>query len=170
MDIYNTKGELLTRSEMVGYGRGYGYPCHRGELVMVFYDYAKTLPGVEFRLGHRVTEYWETEDQAGVVIDGQRLGADIVIGADGVHSKARGHATSDDATPHSSGYAIYRSWFDADEVAADPKSRWILPTEPETDNCHVYIADDIHCMIASGKSGKEVFWMVTHKACNFYWS
>jgi 2-polyprenyl-6-methoxyphenol hydroxylase-like FAD-dependent oxidoreductase len=45
--------------------------------------------GIDIRFGQQVTEYWETDEAAGVVTNGERLTADVVIGADGVRSKAR---------------------------------------------------------------------------------
>ena len=46
---------------------------------------------MEIRLGQDVSEYWEDEENgvAGVVTNGERLSADVVIGADGVRSTAR---------------------------------------------------------------------------------
>ncbi len=61
-----------------------------GELHERLFAFAKSL-GVEIRLGQDVTEYWEDEErgEAGVLSNGERLHADIVVGADGVRSKAR---------------------------------------------------------------------------------
>lgn len=47
---------------------------------------------MEIRLGQDVSGYWEDEEgkEAGVVLsNGERLRADVVVGADGVKSKAR---------------------------------------------------------------------------------
>ncbi|KIV90849.1 hypothetical protein PV10_05457 [Exophiala mesophila] len=165
MNICDSSGNVYVKSGMAGYGAGHGYPCHRGEAAMVFYEYARSLPGVEFRLGHRITDYWETEDKAGITINGEKIVADCVIAADGVHSKARKYVTGDGGAPHTSGYAMYRAWFDAEEVAADPASRWIVAdTEGrDRDNTWVFIGPDIHCLLGTAKGGKEVFWMCTHQ-------
>ncbi|CAK7237852.1 hypothetical protein SEUCBS140593_010163 [Sporothrix eucalyptigena] len=162
MAIYDNKGELLVNSDLSGYGRGYGYPAHRGDLAMAFYEHAKEL-GVTFRLGHQVLEYFETDTEAGVVLDGQRVTADCVVAADGIHSKARGAVLGTDPAPHSSGYAMYRSWFDAGEVAADPETRWILDGAEQNDVTKLYLGQDIHVMVGTAKLGKEIFWMCTHK-------
>ncbi|CAK7222045.1 hypothetical protein SBRCBS47491_004734 [Sporothrix bragantina] len=162
MAIHDSRGELLVNSDLAGYGRGHGYPAHRGDLAMAFYEYAKEL-GVEFRLGHRVLEYFETETEAGVVLDGERVTADCVVAADGIHSKARGAVLGTDPAPHSSGYAMYRAWFDAADVAADPETRWILAGAEDNDVTQVFLGTDIHVMIGTAKFGKELFWMCTHK-------
>ncbi|KAH7155948.1 FAD binding domain-containing protein [Dactylonectria macrodidyma] len=166
MEMHNSKGELIINSNLGGYsggkGKGHGYPAHRGDLAMAFYDHAKDL-GVEFMLGHRVLEYFEDENEAGVVIDGQKITADCVIGADGIHSKARGAITGTNPAPHSSGYAMYRAWFDADEVAADPETRWIMEGSHINDISKLYFSTDLHLMLGTAKRGKEIFWMCTHK-------
>lgn len=51
-------------------------------------DYALSQ-GVKIRLGQQVTEYFENEDQAGVISNGECIVGDVVFGADGVKSKAR---------------------------------------------------------------------------------
>lgn len=165
MNICDWHGKLLVKSNMSGYGQGHGYPCHRGELAVVMYEYAKTLENVEFRLGHRITEYWETETEAGIIANGEKISADCVIAADGVHSKARRYVTGDGGAPHGSGYAIYRAWFDAELIKVDPDARWLLEdTERgDRDNTWLYIGPDIHCMLGTAKGGKEVFWQCTHK-------
>ncbi|CAK7227433.1 hypothetical protein SCUCBS95973_006541 [Sporothrix curviconia] len=163
MGMYDNKGQLYVNSDMAGYGHGQGYPAHRGDLAMVFYEHAQEI-GVEFRLGHRVTEYFETDTGAGIVLGDERITADCVIGADGIHSKARGGIIGTDPAPHSSGYAMYRAWFDSKDVAADPASSWILEGAEKDDVTRTYLGPDVHVMIGTAKHGKEIFWMCTHKA------
>jgi 2-polyprenyl-6-methoxyphenol hydroxylase-like FAD-dependent oxidoreductase len=42
---------------------------HRGELHGVVFNYAKDELGIPIHLGHRVTEYFEDENEAGIVLD-----------------------------------------------------------------------------------------------------
>jgi 2-polyprenyl-6-methoxyphenol hydroxylase-like FAD-dependent oxidoreductase len=42
---------------------------HRGELHTVVFNYAKDELGIPIHLGQRVTQYWEDENQAGIVLD-----------------------------------------------------------------------------------------------------
>jgi 2-polyprenyl-6-methoxyphenol hydroxylase-like FAD-dependent oxidoreductase len=42
---------------------------HRGELHSIVFNYAKDELGIPIHLGHRVTQYWEDEDQAGIILD-----------------------------------------------------------------------------------------------------
>ena len=68
----------------------HAYNGHRGEMYGVLFEHAKSL-GIEIRLGQNVTEFWEDigAGKAGVVTNGERLEADLVVGADGVRSAAR---------------------------------------------------------------------------------
>jgi len=76
-----------------------------------------------------VEEYWEEEGKAGVVVDGERMEADVVVGADGVRSKARKLVLGYDDKPHSSGYAVWRTWFTSEELAKDPLTEWITNSQ-----------------------------------------
>ena len=67
--------------------------------------------GVEFTFGAKVTEHWEDGNKAGIFVNGEKLEADAVIGADGVYSQTRTYLTGIPDAPQRSGFAIYRSWF-----------------------------------------------------------
>lgn len=91
LHLHNKEGELLTSQQLPNKMFGsYSYNGHRGELHEALFRYAQAL-GIEIRLGQDVSEYWEEGKmgEAGVVANGERLAADLVVGADGVRSKAR---------------------------------------------------------------------------------
>ena len=75
---------------------------HRGEIHEIVYEFAKEL-GIEIRLGQQVLEYWETETEAGVVVNGEKMTADVILAADGVRSKARKIVLGYEDKPKSSG-------------------------------------------------------------------
>jgi 2-polyprenyl-6-methoxyphenol hydroxylase-like FAD-dependent oxidoreductase len=56
----------------------------------ILYQHAKSL-GVKIHLGADVTNYWEdaATGKTGVFVDGQKVEGDLVVGAEGVRSKAR---------------------------------------------------------------------------------
>lgn len=84
---------------------------HRGELHQVIFDHAKDDLGIPIHLGQNVTEYFEEEDHAGIVLkSGESIVADVVVGADGVRSKARELVLGYEDKPKSSGYAVWRAW------------------------------------------------------------
>lgn len=67
---------------------GESHMIPRGRLAEILYNYARSL-GIEMRLGVKVSEYWEDGDEAGIVVNGERIAADCVVCADGAHSRAR---------------------------------------------------------------------------------
>ncbi|KAH7154773.1 hypothetical protein DER46DRAFT_688890 [Fusarium sp. MPI-SDFR-AT-0072] len=75
---------------------------------------------VKFTFGARVSEHWEDGNKAGIFVNGEKLTADAVIGADGVYSKTRTYITKAPDAPKRSGFAIYRSWFPLDRFLDDP--------------------------------------------------
>jgi len=50
------------------------------------FEYAKEI-GIDCHLGTFVDEYFEEEDRAGVIINGKRLEADLLIAAVSLRSK-----------------------------------------------------------------------------------
>ena len=118
--------DLLDQSwtfERQNYGKSFN--GHRGEIHEIVFQYALNM-GIEIRLGHNVEEYFETELEAGVVSNGQRFVGDVVLAADGVRSKGRTLVLGYEDKPKSSGYAVYRTWFDSDELAKDPETAWLV--------------------------------------------
>jgi 2-polyprenyl-6-methoxyphenol hydroxylase-like FAD-dependent oxidoreductase len=96
---------------------------HRGELHAIVFEYAKTI-GVEINLGQRVGKYWENEDKAGIVLeDGTKVEGDVVVGSDGVRSRARTLVLGYEDKPKSSGYAVWRAWFPNKDMMADPDTK-----------------------------------------------
>lgn len=97
---------------------------HRGELHEIVFNYAKDDLGIPIHLGHRVERYWEDESGAGIVLeDGTKIDGDVVIGSDGVRSKARTLVLGYEDKPKSSGYAVWRAWFSNKDMIADPETK-----------------------------------------------
>lgn len=85
---------------------------HRGELHEIVFNYARDTLKIPIHLGHRIQEYFEDEDKAGIILEetGERVAADVVIAADGVRSRARKAVLGYEDKPKSSGYAVWRAW------------------------------------------------------------
>lgn len=80
---------------------------HRGEFRSVVYNYVRDDLHIPIHLGCRISKYFETESGAGIFLDsGEKVTADVVIGADGVRSKARKLVLGYEDKPISSGYAV----------------------------------------------------------------
>ena len=138
---------------------GNKYNGHRGEIHKIIYDHA-IAQGVDIRLGQQVTEYFENEKEAGVISNGGRVVGDVVLGADGVRSKARALVLGYDDKPKPSGYAVYRAWMSSEDIAKNDLTKDLVI---HGDSHVCWIGPDIHFIAAAIKGGKEFSWVFTHK-------
>ncbi|KAL6414227.1 salicylate hydroxylase [Ilyonectria robusta] len=134
---------------------------HRGELHEVIFKYARDDLGIPIHLGQRVSEYFEDETSAGIVLkDGQKVLGDVVIAADGVRSKARELVLGYEDKPKSSGYAVWRAWFSNKDMIADPQTKEFCENG---DTFNGWIGPDVHFLFSTIKGGKDCCWVLTHK-------
>lgn len=130
--------------------RGYGAPyctVHRAQLHRVLRE---AVGGAHVRTGHRLTDL--TEDPGGVDLtfaSGARHRADVVIGADGVHSAVRARLAGD--APVFSGSSAYRGLVPAGRLpwAAD---------EPEV---RVWPGPGRHLVCYPVSAGREISFTAT---------
>lgn len=140
------------------------YNGHRADIHKVFYEYAQSL-GVSFVMGERVTAYHEDPSTGKAWVETESSGifvGDVVVGADGVRSKARKLVLGFDDKPKSSGYAVFRAWFNAEEsgISTDPLTKEFV----ENGDTHTgWLGPDVHLLVASCKQGKEISWVCTHR-------
>jgi 2-polyprenyl-6-methoxyphenol hydroxylase-like FAD-dependent oxidoreductase len=165
-DMYNSAGELQQQNPTFGVRPGEGYLVNRAEAVDIFYQHAKSL-GLDLRFGILVSEYWETEDQAGVMANEERIVGDCVIACDGIHSKAREIITRDSTRPLKTGSATYRASFRSDCVGNDPDAQWLLDGRGKTDKLNYFIGENVLIIIGTLKCGEEIFWSCVHKVTLF---
>jgi 2-polyprenyl-6-methoxyphenol hydroxylase-like FAD-dependent oxidoreductase len=158
LDLYSWKGEFVTRQSFES-EKGWGPRIngHRGELYEIIHAHA-VQSGVEIRLGQRVTDYFEDEEKAGVVVNGTEMVADVVVAAEGVRSRGRKIVLGFDDKPKSSGYAVYRSWFSGDAI----KENRLLKHLVDGDSHSGFIGPDLHFLVSSLKGGKDFNWVFTH--------
>lgn len=89
--MHNYCGKILNHQPLPQKVYGYNsYNGRRGEIHEILLKYAQKL-GADVRFDQNVTEYWEDVGQgkAGVIVDGQKIEGDVVVGADGARSRAR---------------------------------------------------------------------------------
>ncbi|KAK0672363.1 hypothetical protein QBC41DRAFT_24385 [Cercophora samala] len=161
IDLYHHQGKFVTRQDF-SHEKAWGRRIngHRGQLHNIIYRHAVDR-GIDIRLGKRVEDYFEQDSppQAGVVINGERIAADVVIAAEGVRSRGRKIVLGFDENPKSSGYAVYRAWFPADRVRNNPVIKHLV----ENGDTHQgFIGPDIHFLASTIKNGTEVNWVFTH--------
>jgi 2-polyprenyl-6-methoxyphenol hydroxylase-like FAD-dependent oxidoreductase len=159
LDLYHWKGEFITRQSFAN-EKSWGPRIngHRGELYGIIYQHARDR-GIEVRFGTRVTDYFEDEKEAGVIANGEKMTADIVVAAEGVRSRGRKIVLGFDDKPKSSGYAVYRSWFPGDVIAKNVMLKHLVVNGDV--HCG-YIGPDLHFLASSLKNGKEFNWVFTH--------
>jgi len=134
---------------------------HRGELHMTVYHYAKDVLGIDIRTNAKAVNYFEDEKGASVELaNGERVYGDVVIGSDGVRSKARELVLGYFDKPHSSGYAVFRAWFEADALMDDPLTKDLVDYG---DSFTGWAGPHVHFLVVISKGGKEASWFLTHK-------
>lgn len=111
---YNRFGQEIW-SEPRGIDAGYRWPqlsVHRGELQLALQHAVRERLGDIVRTGHRLTEVTEREDAATARFatdDGPlEVEADLIVGADGIHSALRAQRYPDEGPPPWSGLTLWR--------------------------------------------------------------
>ncbi|KAL8287413.1 hypothetical protein RQP46_003271 [Phenoliferia psychrophenolica] len=122
---------------------------------------AKEL-GATIVQGVQVTNFIERQESASVEAGGVIYTADVVIGADGVKSKARELVLGVVDAPKPSGYAIFRTSYSADliRVGANPACAHLAPVGKDART--VWVGPDAHFIHGTSKCGKHIHWLLTH--------
>ncbi|KAI0152828.1 putative monooxygenase [Xylariaceae sp. FL1272] len=162
LTLNNWLGEFILKQTWSKEEDNFGtrYDGHRGEIHEIVYNHALEI-GVDVRLGARVEDYFESDEEAGVILEsGEKITANVVFAGEGVRSKGRKIVLGYEDKPKASGYAVYRTWFDADEIAKDPDLQFLTNYGDK----HVaWLGPDVHFIAASVKNGKDFSWVCTHK-------
>lgn len=146
------------------------YNGHRADIHRVFYEYAQSL-GVVFEMGQRVIAYKEDPSAGKSWVEtesGEKFEGHVVVGADGVRSRARKLVLGLDDATKSSGYAVYRAWFNAEEsgISTDPLTKEFV----ENGDTHTgWLGENVHLLVASCKGGREISWVCTHRVSLFFY-
>jgi len=95
-------------------GRHAGLPwpqfsIHRGELQMILFDAARRMLGTDrIRLGQRLTGFEQRGSKVHVRFGADTVEADVLIGADGIHSAVRAQFYPDEGPPKWQGILMWR--------------------------------------------------------------
>ena len=117
---------------------------------------------IEVRYHKRIHRYFEDAAQAGVETDdGEVFTADVIIAADGVHSKSWEIVTGSPPRAYSSGSAVFRAAFPADHAKHNEiiQSKWPL----EKDQISFYLGQDSHAIVVTSPDIITWVWMHSDK-------
>ncbi|EAS31820.3 uncharacterized protein CIMG_07299 [Coccidioides immitis RS] len=165
MNIFDYTGFDLGKHKFHGYNAGRGYTLNRGSLVFSMYDYAQKL-GIKVFMGSTVTEYWETEDEAGIVVNGEKVAADCVICAEGIHSKGRAAITGQEMQCKETGFVSTRGYLEGKAAIQGPSLTRIV-SGMEDGNCmYGWMGPRMHISMGIKIDGGELFWYACHEAAS----
>lgn len=166
MVVSNRMGKVYLRQELEqDFGGNPGCYTSRGRTQQIMYDYATSL-GVKVIFDSRVTGVSETVEEATVVVGEKKYDGDLVIAADGVHSKARGLVVGVQDRPSKSGFAVYRSWFDFDVLRQNPETNFLADSKEAL--FQIWIDTDMHAIISTNPNLQKATCFLTHKVCISY--
>ncbi|CAD6584231.1 MAG: hypothetical protein CYPHOPRED_002641 [Cyphobasidiales sp. Tagirdzhanova-0007] len=125
------------------------WSLHRADMQMAMYRKAQEC-GVKFKFGAWVEDI-DCENAVITLKNGEVLTADLIVAADGLHSKARQSMLGRSDPPLPTGDLAYRIILDENQIQ-DPELRSMM-TDP---GCRVYAGPKAHCMMYSLKGGKQM--------------
>ncbi|KEF51088.1 uncharacterized protein A1O9_12870, partial [Exophiala aquamarina CBS 119918] len=161
MQCHNSNGELLIAQDLPpDFDGAPNVYTNRGRTQRIMYEYAASL-GIEVKFNHRVVDFFEDEDGAGVVVDDKKFTADAVLVGDGVHSRARRVITGKIESAKTSGFAVYRSWFSLDALKNEPILDGIVNSKE--DLFLVWIGPNTHAIVLTNVNLRSLVCFCTHK-------
>lgn len=133
---------------------------HRADFHHIVFQYASDM-GIPIHLGKRCHEYFENNDEAGILLEtGEKVVADVVIAADGFRSKGRDMVLGHHLQPTASGHKCFRSWFSGEEILKYPETTKFCNNG---DTFTGWIGRDVHFLFSTLKDGKDCSWAITYK-------
>lgn len=139
---------------------------HRGDYHETFLDGVRDV-GIPIHMGREVVAYDEPDYVEGatskkVIIkfaDGSTDEADLVVGADGIKSRARELVLGFADEPRSSGYSCFRAYFPGAHLKNIEACREFV----NHDCVNIWIGEDTHMVQNTLRDGDEFNWIVTRK-------
>lgn len=126
----------------------FGFPyavAHRGQLHRMLLEACRRQPGIELVTNAQVIGVTESSESIGVRLSDETfIGGDLLVGADGLHSRIRTHVV-DDGAPRPAGHVAYRAIVQAEE----------FPQELPRDSSVLWAAADMHIVhypLTNGRS------------------
>jgi 2-polyprenyl-6-methoxyphenol hydroxylase-like FAD-dependent oxidoreductase len=144
------RGQEIWR-EPRGLAAGYPYPqisTHRGWLQQVLFDaYIERVGRQHLHLGHHLVRIEQAEQQPVAVFSDREVEADVVVGADGIHSAARAQFRPDEGPPLWNGSLLWRGTAEIPPVLDGRTMVWAGHPDQKF----------VGYPIAEGADGRQVF-------------
>ncbi|KAI2782105.1 putative monooxygenase [Daldinia loculata] len=147
-------GKILAQQPLMDMA---GYIGHRGDYHEAFIQAVKDA-GIEIQMCREVVAYDELKPSV-IFADGIEDTADLIVGADGIKSRARELVLGFEDAPKSSGYSCYRAYFPGKHLQEDPLCREFV----DHDCVNIWIGEDTHLVQNTLRNGDEFNWIVTRK-------
>ncbi|KAI3401076.1 hypothetical protein diail_220 [Diaporthe ilicicola] len=132
-------GKILAQQPLMDMA---GHIGHRGDYHEAFLQGVRNA-GIEIKMGHEVVSFGEgdEEDARPSILskDGTVARADVIVGADGIKSRARELVLGFTDAPKSSGYSCWRAYFPGENLK------------------------DTHLVQNTLRGGEEFNWIITRK-------
>ena len=147
-------GKILAQQPLMDMA---GYIGHRGDYHEVFLQAVKDA-GIDILMDHEIVAFDESKPSI-ILADGREIEADVVVGADGIKSKARELVLGFKDHPRSSGYSCFRAYFPGSYVKNEPLCKEFI----ERDCVNIWIGEDTHVVQNTLRNGEEFNWILTRK-------
>jgi len=150
-------GRLLQRTPLGSLcSRRFGAPYYATHRADLHSGLLSLVPPDRVHLGARLAAVTQSTDEARLHLsDGTTVAAELVVGADGIHSVARGQIVADQ--PRYSGQTIYRGLVPAERVP-------FLVAEPRV---QLWFGPDQHCVCYPVSAGRQVSFGATVSASDW---
>ncbi|KAH9895352.1 salicylate hydroxylase [Xylariomycetidae sp. FL2044] len=148
-------GKLLAQQPLMDMA---GYIGHRGDYHEAFLQAVRDA-GIPLHMGREVVAYDEQRGPRVTFADGTEEAADVVVGADGIKSRARELVLGFEDAPKSSGYSCYRAYFPGRHLREDPACRAFV----DHDCVNIWIGRDTHLVQNTLRGGDEFNWIITRR-------
>jgi salicylate hydroxylase len=163
-----------------------GYIGHRGDYHEAFLRGVRDA-GIEIKVGYEVVGFGEGDEEDArpsiVFKDGTVARADVIVGADGIKSRARELVLGFNDAPKSSGYSCWRAYFPGEHLKSDPMCKDFVDHDCVNiwcvAHCHSHspipfprwpqnltfqrIGLDTHLVQNTLRDGEEFNWIITRK-------
>lgn len=118
--------------------------------------------GIDVTYDQKAVEYFEDETIAGVILeDGSKVGADVVVAADGLGTKSHKLINGHDIRAVSSKHSIFRTAYHGDHITSDPELDKMFPLRDDGGAVlQIWTGDDIQILVL--RAPDVVEWHVVH--------